>query len=254
MQSKKEIEFNKYKERGSLHWREMVSKDVRVFNAYQQARYGWILKIIENVRGKKILDLGCGDGSLTYILAKAGAEVIGIDNEELGLKYANENLESVNQKKNLRYTFIATSAYELPFDTETFDFVVCCDVVEHLNEPERMFREVSRVLKTGGKFVLTTPYRLTEFPQDINHTKEYYPEEMKKFLGQFFKEADVRETHHLMWRSIYVHAFRMFGGRPIARWMINIPCIIFGWNPFMISYDKKTKFDAFSNICAWGSK
>lgn len=254
METKKEIEFNKYKKRGSLHWREMISKDVRVFNAFQQARYDWILKLAGDVRGKKVLDLGCGDGSLTYILAKSGAEVIGIDNEELGLKYANENLESMNHHKNLKYTFVTASAYSLPFDSNSFDLVVSCDVIEHLNEPEKMCIETSRVLKDGGKFILTTPYKLTEFPQDINHVKEYYPNEMKTFLEVYFKNVEVKETHHLMWRMVYAHAFRFFGGRPLGRWLINIPSIIFGWNPFMIPYEKKTKFDAFSNICAWGNK
>lgn len=254
MQSKKEIEFNKYKERGSLHWREMMSKDIRVFNAYQQARYGWILKTLGNVAGKKILDLGCGDGSLTYILTKNGAEVIGVDNEGLGLKYANENLESVNYRKNLKYKFVTASAYQLPFDPDTFDAVVCCDVVEHLNEPEKMFLETSRVLKKGGKFILTTPYKLTEFPQDINHIKEYYPGEMKRLLEGYFSDVDFKTTHHMLWRSVYAHAFRSFGGRPLGRWFINILYFLFGWNPFMIGYEKPTKFDTFSTICAWGSK
>lgn len=254
MPSKKEIEFNKYKERGSLHWREMVSKDPRVFNAYQQGRYEWILRIAGDLRGKKVLDLGSGDGSFTYVLAKAGAEVVGIDNEELGLTYAAENLRSVDPHNNLKYSFKAASAYELPFESDSFDFIVCCDVIEHLNEPEKMLAEASRVLKDGGKFVLTTPYRLTEFPQDPNHVREYYPEEMKELVAKYFKDAGVRATHHMLWRSIYVHEFRWFGRRPIGRWIINILYRILKWNPFMIPYDKTSRFDAFTNISAWGSK
>lgn len=254
MQSKKEIEFNKYKQRGSLHWREMVSRDPRVFNAFQEARYGWILKTLGDIRGKKILDLGSGDGSFAYQLAKAGAEVIGIDSDELGVKYATENLESKNAKKNLTYSFVVASAYQLPFENDTFDAVVCCDVIEHLNEPERMLGEAYRVLKAGGKFVVTTPYRLTEVPPDKNHVKEYYPGELKALFESQFKDVGVRATHHMLWRSIYVHAFRRFGNRPLGRWGINMLYFVLGWNPFMIPYDKVEKWDAFANICAWGSK
>lgn len=68
-----EKEFDKYKKLGSMHWQEMTSRDPRFFNAYQQARYDWILRVARDIRGKKVLDLGCGDGSLTYLLAKNGA-------------------------------------------------------------------------------------------------------------------------------------------------------------------------------------
>lgn len=254
MQSKKEIEFDKYKERGSLHWREMVSKDVRVFNAYQQGRYDWILRVAGDIKGKKILDLGSGDGSFTYLIAKAGADVVGIDNEELGLKYARENLESVDKDKKLQYKFIAGSAYELPFEKDNLDFIFCCDVIEHLNEPDRMLTEVSRVLKKGGKFILTTPYKLTEIPQDKNHVREYYPSELEQLLSKYFTAVGVKSTHHMLWRSIYVHAIRPLGNRPLGRWFINVFYFLFGWNPFMIPYDEVYKWDAFTNICAWGSK
>ncbi|MBI4058023.1 methyltransferase domain-containing protein, partial [Candidatus Microgenomates bacterium] len=105
--------FDKYKARGSMHWREMMSRDPRFFNAYQQARYDWILRVAGDIRGKKVLDLGCGDGSLTYLLAKNGAIVTGVDNEELGLQFARENLTSMKQQRELRYELITASAYQL---------------------------------------------------------------------------------------------------------------------------------------------
>ncbi len=254
MQSQKEIEFNKYKERGSLHWREMVSKDIRVFNAYQQARYEWILKIAGNVEGKKVLDLGSGDGTVTYILANAGAIVTGVDNEAQGLKYAKENLESMDTHKTLKYSFIEASAYDLPFEPEEFDIVVHCEVIEHLQEPEKMLKEVQRVLKKGGTCILTTPYKLTEHPQDINHIKEYYPGELQQMLEKYLCNVHTKETHHLLWRSLYGYEFRLFGKRPVGRWLINILTLVCKWNPFMIEYKNPSKFDTFATICAWGSK
>ena len=170
-----------------------MSKDPRVFNAYQQARYDWILKMAGDVRGKKVLDVGCGGGSFVYLLAKAGADATGVENEELGLEFARENLASVGGE-NLHYAFVHGSANELPFKPESFDVVVSCEVIEHLEEPENMLSEVSRVLKKGGKFILTTPYRLTEIPQDPNHVKEYFPEELKKMLEKYFRITDTSAT------------------------------------------------------------
>ena len=132
--------------------------------------------------------------------------------------------------------------------------VVSCEVIEHLEEPENMLSEVSRVLKKGGKFILTTPYRLTEIPQDPNHVKEYFPEELKKMLEKYFKNVGLKATHHMLWRSIYAYSFRAFGNRPLGKWFLNIIILLFRWNPFMIEYQKVAKFDLFSTICAWGSK
>src|SRR3989344_4834409 len=142
-----EKEFDKYKLRGSMHWREMMSRDPRHFNAYQQARYEWIVKTSGDIAGKKVLDLGSGDGGLTYTLAKRGAIVTGVDNEPLGIEYAKKNLDSVNKEGKLKYEFICTSVYELPFQDNSFDVVVHCEVIEHLQEPKKMLSEALRVLK-----------------------------------------------------------------------------------------------------------
>lgn len=255
MTHEQEKEFNKYKDRQSIHWQEMVSRDIRKFNAYQQARYDWITRTTGDLSGKEVLDLGCGDGALTYILAKRGASVVGIDNNELGLKYARQNLVAARKRDNvLRYEFIHASVYQLPFLDARFDIVVACEVIEHLHDPARMLGEASRVLKNGGKFILTTPHRLTEIPHDKNHIKEYFPEEIKQFLEKYFVKVGIKLTHHVLWYGLYAYAFRIFRNRPLGRWLLNACVLFLGWNPFMIDYDKPEKFDRFTSILAWGIK
>ena len=249
-----EKNFDKYKVRGSMHWREMTSRDPRIFNAYQQARYDWIIKLSGDVRGRKILDLGCGDGCLVYLLVKNGGLVTGVDNDELGIKFANENLASRLKNSKSNYRFVCSSVYDLPFPENSFDLVISSEVIEHLKEPNRLLAEAKRVLKSSGKIILTTPYRLTETPGDHNHVKEYYPEELKKNLGEYFADVNFKLTHHMLWRSLYTYAFRHFGNRPLGRWFINIPAVLFGWNPFMFGYKKTTKFDLFTIISIWGRK
>lgn len=249
-----EKHFSKYAARGSYHWKEMRSKDPRVFNAYHQAHYEWILKLAGNISGKKVLDIGCGDGALSYLLARAGAVVTGIDNEPHGLAFAEENLARENKGDELRYTFVNASAYEMPFTDETFDLVVSCEVIEHVQEPLRLLKEAHRVLKKGGTIILTTPHRLTEHPLDDNHVKEYFPGEIRELLSRVFSDVTVKQTHHLFWLSFYLKSFRLFGNRAVGRWFISLCAIYLKWNPFMLDFQKPAKRDMFATLCAWGKK
>jgi ubiquinone/menaquinone biosynthesis C-methylase UbiE len=246
-----EKDFVKYKERGSMHWRQMMSRSIRKSNAHQQARYGWVLRSVGDSKGKKVLDLGCGDGALSYWLARAGAQVTGVDNEPLGIQLAKENLHSVG--KDSQCTFVVASAYELPFPDQSFDFVVSSEVIEHVQHPEKMVAEARRVLKPGGKFVLTTPYRLTEFPNDPNHVKEYFPTEMEKMLKADFRTVEIKLTHHILWTGLFGYTFRRFKRRQFGYWFINALTLWFGHNPFMIEYPNPTKLDRFTQILAIAS-
>jgi ubiquinone/menaquinone biosynthesis C-methylase UbiE len=70
-------------------------------------------------------------------------------------------LESISNKKT---NFISGSAYSLPFSDNTFDLVVCSEVLEHLHEYKDAIAEISRVMKPGGKFLASVP---AEFPEKI---------------------------------------------------------------------------------------
>ena len=100
--------------------------------------------------GARLLDLGCGEGAtLHHLGAPAGA--VGLDIFEDMLAFARTRLP--------RCTFVAGSAYELPFPDASFDQVLVRDVVHHLEEPERMIDEVARVLAPGGRVDVLEPCR-----------------------------------------------------------------------------------------------
>jgi ubiquinone/menaquinone biosynthesis C-methylase UbiE len=100
--------------------------------------------------GERLLDLGCGEGATLYHLgAPAGA--VGVDIFEDKLAFARTRLP--------RCTFVAGSAYELPFPDASFDQVLVRDVVHHLEEPERMIDECRRVLAPGGRIDVLEPCR-----------------------------------------------------------------------------------------------
>lgn len=101
----------------------------------------------------RILDLGCGNGHLTYLIAQQGYEVVGIDDSESGIKFARLSYPNCH--------FIQSSIYDLSNnnDLETsFDVVIAAEVIEHLLYPKELVRAAKKCLKPNGQLILTTPY------------------------------------------------------------------------------------------------
>lgn len=109
----------------------------------------------KDVIDKNILDVGCGYGWCELNFVSRGAKKV------TGIEITSEDLETaVKNIKKKNIAFKVGSAIDLPFKANTFDTVVCWEVIEHIpKETEmKMFSEVYRVLKPGGIFYLSTPY------------------------------------------------------------------------------------------------
>lgn len=109
-----------------------------------------ILKLIGPVSGKRVLDVGCGEGVLSVRLAQAGADVTGLDNERRMLAAARRRADEAGQKVAL----VEGDARSLPFADNTFDIVVAVTVLCFVAEPVRAFHEMARVLRPGGRLVI----------------------------------------------------------------------------------------------------
>ena len=94
--------------------------------------------------GSQVLEIGSGPGHVADLLVQAGASVTGVD--------FSSNMVKVAQNKYPGITFRQADAEQLPFEAGSFDAVVANFVVHHLARPETVFREVQRVLKSGGRF------------------------------------------------------------------------------------------------------
>jgi 2-polyprenyl-3-methyl-5-hydroxy-6-metoxy-1,4-benzoquinol methylase len=104
---------------------------------------------------KRVLDIGCGFGWFELnALARGASQIVGTEITKLGLRALNTHLVDP------RLSTSVASATCLPFAAASFDTVVCWEVLEHIpaNTEPMMFASVSRVLKAGGKFYLSTPH------------------------------------------------------------------------------------------------
>ena len=100
--------------------------------------------------GERALDLGCGAGAFTALLAGAGADVIGADVAESALARARA------AHPGLAFQLVPLDG-PLPFEDSTFALVWTSEVIEHVADTARWLSEVTRVLVPGGRLLLTTP-------------------------------------------------------------------------------------------------
>lgn len=109
------------------------------------------LKGFEIDKNMKILDVGCGDGYLLEQIKENFTfnELYGIDISIRRLNLAKKRLGDG--------IFLNSEAEKLPFPDEYFDILLCVEVLEHLSNPLQCIVEMKRVLKSGGKIILTTP-------------------------------------------------------------------------------------------------
>jgi SAM-dependent methyltransferase len=123
---------------------------------YGRALYGATFISDRDINQKNILDIGCGFGWFEFNLLKRGAENI------VGLEVSADDLDTVRRYiHHPKVFFKIGSALDLPLEANAFDTAVAWEIIEHIpkNTEDKMFQEVNRVLKDGGAFYLSTPFK-----------------------------------------------------------------------------------------------
>jgi SAM-dependent methyltransferase len=116
----------------------------------------WIapaLARLGHLRGRRILDLGCGHGMAAVVLARRGADVVGLD---LSIGYLREAQERA-RANGVRIRWLVADAERLPFADDSFDAIWGNAVLHHL-DPLAAGRELRRVLAPGGTAVFCEPW------------------------------------------------------------------------------------------------
>lgn len=131
-------------------------------------------------KDKIIADLGCGTGYGSKLIANKGAKKIySFDIDPKVIDYAKKYYQS--EKINYR----ALSADNTRLPNNSVDVVLCFEVIEHLEKPDKLLKEIFRILKPGGTCVLSTPNKKASFLDNPYHIKEFTLPELRKSLNRF---------------------------------------------------------------------
>ena len=137
----------------------------------------------------KALDLGCGEGWLSEILKKKGHYVVGLDTDPLKLKLAKKNCDEIVRYKIKNH---------LPFKNSYFDFILCSDLLEHLENPEIIIKEISRVLKSKGEALIKVPYGPLDFLFMLEGHKQFFTNRKIKKMLEHANFVITKEEHFLI--------------------------------------------------------
>ena len=139
--------------------------------------------------GKVVLDIACGEGYGSTMLAGVASQVIGVDISEEAVaharsKYASENLE-----------FLEGRADEIPLPEGSIDLVVSFETIEHHDKHAEMIAEIHRVLRPDGMLIMSSPDKreYSDVPGYSNpfHVKELYLDEFTTLLDQHFQNVAI---------------------------------------------------------------
>jgi ubiquinone/menaquinone biosynthesis C-methylase UbiE len=144
---------------------------------------------VGDIKGKKLLDLGCGEGKDLLYFEKYGAKTYGIDISTDMIRLA----KALSPNSVLEIGKIE----KLPFKINYFDFVVSKYAFQTSRDINPIFKEVNRVLKKGGIFCFVVTHPIRQFMEKKRNKKDYFKKELVKSV-LFRGELVVEEPSHTM--------------------------------------------------------
>lgn len=151
------VDNDLYRRMGHSWWDDEAGEFSTIRFFVNPARSAYFLRVLGEGSAmadapRTLLDVGCGGGILAEEFARANFLVSGIDPAPETIDTARSHAE----RSGLAIDYRVGSGESLPFQDASFDIAACCDVLEHVEDAERVIHEIARVLKPGGIFLYDT--------------------------------------------------------------------------------------------------
>lgn len=141
----------------------------------------------EQVAGLNVLDIASGEGYGSAMLAGRAATVFGVDIDAEAVASAN-----IRYGRSGVLEYQVGNAYAIPFGDHTFDAVVSFETIEHIDHPQRLLKEIKRVLKKSGFAVISTPNKKI-YNRGLNEPNRFHLSEME--IGEFTSTLESYFAH-----------------------------------------------------------
>jgi ubiquinone/menaquinone biosynthesis C-methylase UbiE len=152
---------------------------------------------IKKIKPQSVLDVGCGEG---FTLERLRQNEIG--NKLVGIDFL-ERAINIGKKLHPELSLSSGSIYDIPFKDNSFDLVICTEVLEHLEHPEKALKELQRVTK--GTCIISVPHEpwfilanllrgknISRWGNDIEHIQHWSRGGINKLAGKYFSVTEIR--------------------------------------------------------------
>jgi SAM-dependent methyltransferase/glycosyltransferase involved in cell wall biosynthesis len=177
-------QFKKYEVFGAYHWEEYFNK-----KTLYKDHVDYILDLYKNKDTGDLLDVGCGDGLISHLLAKKGFNVKGIDLEESAVKLAEEKTDIVN--------FEIENLFNI---SNNYEYVLSSEVIEHIKNEDEFIKKIKDIFIKEA--IITTPNKNYYKKMDPFHIKEYNIYEFELLLEKHFNEFEIFKTENHLYAVI----------------------------------------------------
>lgn len=186
------------------HMEQLYNSENPVVKFFHLGRLRAIAKQIPRSSNLKVLDAGCGEGHLLRILYEdePGGQYYGADITEVALERARSRCPFARLNR--------TSLLHTGYPDGFFDVIVCTEVLEHIYEYQDVLRELKRILKLGGLFIVTFPnefiwtlgrFILGRRPVKVpDHVASFVPKTMKSLVGL----KPIKRVHFPRWLPFFL--------------------------------------------------
>jgi SAM-dependent methyltransferase len=150
--------------------------------------YEWIA---QRVHGRRVVDLACGEGYGSAVLARTAASVVGVDANPEAFEHARAKYRQVTFERNM-----------IELWQGDVDCVVFLQTIEHIQDPDAMLAHVRELIEPGGVAYVSTPNVLTLAPKGAErsgnpwHVREYKPHEYRELCERHFGQVDLLGLFH----------------------------------------------------------
>jgi len=173
----------------------------QMFNSMVAMENEFILKQMKNLRGKKILDVGCGLGESAVYFALRGAKVTAVDVSPEMISFAKQL--ALRHKVNIN--FIVSAAEHLRLEPNFFDFIYCANLIHHISVGDRnlFIKKMHRILKKEGWFYSIDPLAynpvINVYRRMANSVRSYDEKPLRFQILEDFKQTFSKTYHREFW-------------------------------------------------------
>ncbi len=166
--------------------------------------------------GSTILDVGSASGGNTLLLSKLGFSLTSLEMSDLGFQ--------LQSKRGINV--IQGDATKLPFKSNSFDAVICLDVLEHIEDDVSALEEIYRVTKAGGNFLFSVPEDpklWSDHDEAVNHVRRYLRDDFEKKISSVgFRISNTRSSVVLLkWPIKFYRLFSKGSSLKRENFLIN---------------------------------